>query len=354
MHLNEEKQQYFFVDKAAVPISGKVVFSGPAQNAGKCAIENATVIAIDARSDKAITNTTTNGTGVFNLAVAKQTKLRLKVEYYNHTFDATSTLPFDGLDDLVSTGEGNGFTVTEAIKGLEFEDTTKSKITITSAVTECAFKIGPYDLQLTVPGCPAADTYKVSSDNRESFTVEVPAHVYDFALSEFDGYGSSEDPNYVDGRTIKERFDYMFPSATRKMNVTALGSHENVHFTFHPDVELKMEVDDGLFAPETFVNAECSKGLDSTEDPPFDFAIEGNDYASLRFSFRQNYIDSNFCEILPDGFTLKITSNLNKEEDPCSSNNDGCQVNVTTEESQVRASSSSTSTSFNSYAMHAN
>eukprot|EP00984_Skeletonema_dohrnii_P030152 scaffold21373_cov72-Skeletonema_dohrnii-CCMP3373.AAC.1 len=326
MHLNKESQDYFIVDKAAVAISGKVIFSSPGQAADDCGIKNAKVIAIDTRGERetVITNTTTDEAGDFNLVVAKQTQVRLKVEYFNHSFVATATPPFDGIDDLVSTeeGKGKGFIVTEEIAELKFEDTTKSKITITSAVTECAFDIGSYDLKLTVPGCSAAaGEYKV---DRESYTVEVPAHVYDFDLAGFSGYGS------VDGNTIKERFKYMFPDTTRKLNVTA--KSENVHFTFHPDVELEMKVNKGLFAPETFDKAgECSKN--SNEDPPFDFALEGNSYASLRFGFRQNYPGS-VCEILPEGFRLKVLSNLNREEDPCSTNNDGCEVDVMTEESQ--------------------
>ena len=323
-HLNKANQDYFIVDKTAVQISGKVLFSSPNPgNANKCAIESATVFAIDTRTDKVILNTTSNGLGEFNLAVAKQTQLRLEVAYHNHTFELTSESPI---------GTREGVLVTEAIKELEFEDTTKSTITIMSAVTVCAYDIGFYDLELTMPGCADASTYTIKSLGRESFTVQVPAHVYNFDLTHFEGYDL--DDARVDGNTIKKRFEYMFPptSTIRELNVT--DRNENVYFTFHPNIEVKMRISEGLHAPETFANASCSENAD-IENPPFDLALEGNSYASLRFEFWQEYNDHYRCDILPDGFTLKIVSNLGQQEDPCSTNNDGCDVDVVIEELQL-------------------
>ena len=91
-HLNKANQDFFIVDKTAVHISGKVIFLSPyPTKIDKCDIEKEAVYAIDARSDEVILNTNTNGAGEFNFSGAKQTQLRLKVAYHNHTFVGAPT-----------------------------------------------------------------------------------------------------------------------------------------------------------------------------------------------------------------------------------------------------------------------
>ena len=110
-----------------------------------------------------------------------------------------------------------------------------------------------------MPSCLAIGTYKLESDSRKSFTVQVPAHVYNFDLADFDGY------SLVDGDIIKQRFEYMFPPTTQELNVTV--KNENVHFTFHPIIVLNMKISEGLYAQENFADASCLKDAE-IKDPP--------------------------------------------------------------------------------------
>ncbi|CAK9053735.1 Apple domain-containing protein, partial [Durusdinium trenchii] len=126
----------------------------------------------------------------------------------------------------------------------------------------------------------------------------------------------------IDGSTIQRRFEFMFPSSQdetldrRTLDIT--NDPASVRFIFHPDPTATLEIGEGLFEPGTYPDS-C------TEDPaPFDFAVEGNNFAALRFEFRQVYLDS-FCNKMPD-----FTSDL----DPCSALTGGCEVGVAKEEYQ--------------------
>jgi hypothetical protein len=329
----------FLIDQSAVRVQGRVLFSNPNPEPEPeldeyCAINNALIIAFDGKSGSQLLNTTSDGFGNFDLAVPRNTQLKLEIHYHNHTFIGSDSSNFAAMLLL-----DNGYTVTNVIEDLEFIDTTVFHINITSAATECMFDIGEYSVELGVPGCPGVGIYTIPSYGRKSFTIEVPAHVYSWNFTNFKGFGfldaTADAGSYVDSMNIESRFNYMF-SEPRILNTTR-GS-QNITFIYHTDIEVTMEVGSGLYPPETFPST-CL-GTSGDTMAPFDFALEGGRDIKLLFEFHQKYVDAkntiSYCNKLPEGFILKIESRLGQDFDPCSVNNGGCQVNITMTEYQVR------------------
>jgi hypothetical protein len=328
-HLNRRGiPEFFIVDKTVVKVEGQLLHPGPnpaSTDILSCGIFNATVNAIDGKSGELIQQTHTNGTGYFSLAVVRRTNLKLHFDYHNHTFIGQEN--GNGFIELLLSQ--NGYTVTDPITGLVFKDITMSNITITGAVTECMFDIGNYELEISVPSCPSIGTYSVLSNGATSFSLQVPAHVYEWELKGFDGFGyqlSGGMNGYVDGDTIADRFNYMFPKPTRTWNLT--DSEEHTTFIFHPSVEVSMAIAKGGYIPEVFPSSCHSKYEGSII--PFDFTLRGSSVIDLNFYISQVYVDNEnrtyICEKLPDGFVLMLESDLGVSLDPCSANLGGCNA----------------------------
>jgi hypothetical protein len=319
--------ELFIVDKSVVQVEGQLLHPGPdpaSTDILSCGIFNATVNAFDINSGELIQQTHTNGTGYFNIAVVKRTTLKLQFEYHNHTFVGEDNSG-NGFVELLLLQ--NGYTVIDPITGLLFRDITMSVINITAAVTECIFDIGNYELQISVPSCPSVGTYSVLSNGQRTFSLQVPAHVYQWELKGFDGFGylSSEGMNgYVDGDTIADRFQYMFPEPTRIWNVTETDEHTS--FIFHPSVQVALAVAKGSYIPEVFPSS-CNSVYRGSSTP-FDFTLKGNSLIEMNFYASQVYVNESNqtyqCNLLPDGFILKLESDLGVSYDPCSANMGGC------------------------------
>jgi hypothetical protein len=253
--------QIFLIDKSAIRVQGKVLFSNPNPNLEPgsdrfCAINHAVIIAIDGRSGSQILNTTSDSFGSFELAVPRNTLLKLEIHYHHHTFVGNDLSNFAAVLLL-----GNGYVVTDIIADLEFIDTTMFYINVTSAVTDCMYDIGEYSVELSVSGCPGVGVYTIPSNGRQSFTIEVPAHVYRWNLTNFKGFGALDTGTSgvnVDSQSLQSRFNYMF-SKPRILNTTE--GPQNIYFIFHPEVDVTMEVGSGLHPPETFPSTCVTKSF---------------------------------------------------------------------------------------------
>ena len=161
------------VDEISIEVSGTVFVSQDHEYG----LGGVAVSAINTRHPyNTIRETYTNKLGEFKLSLPKHTHARLELECHGHVFAAEND---DGRKYL--TEEGVVLTVAET--NLRIADTNMSSFTIQTGVTDCAlvnpsqYKLGEYELEVLLPGCPP-DMFKINefSEGISTFSLDLPAH----------------------------------------------------------------------------------------------------------------------------------------------------------------------------------
>ena len=307
-HQTSTPHKFSIVDQLAVEVSGAVHFSF---NTGICGINNVSVVAVDTNVGAegiVVSRTSTDRVGSFTLTAPKNSKIRLLFDYNDHDIAPVATS-----STSVNIMKSVGLQVSSRITGLEFEDRTTRKITASAAVTLCKYSIGTFRISLQACPMSGGPFIPARTNVGNDLEVVVPAHEYAYDLL-FDGYGET------DQATIKKGFEYVFPESTRTLDLTT--ANVDVNFVYHPVPEVEMEVATGAADPRTYAETDCP----DQDNPPFDFAVEGNNPIKLRFFFVQHYKGSSEqqCSKMPEGMQLLVRSNLRANEDPCSSTGNGC------------------------------
>ncbi|GBG34927.1 Hypothetical Protein FCC1311_111502 [Hondaea fermentalgiana] len=299
-HLKTRKIQ--LVDIMSRALSGTVLQSFN-DGSDSCQVSGVTVEAFNVDADSsasAIATNVTSDDGTFVLNVPTNTQVRLEFTLDNHTFTIVSIAGAGLLDEA-------GVEVSDAIEGIEVQDTTMQDFNLRVAATLCDIPVGQVDITLWVKACPSVELTMTTTEVETTFSL--PAANYSFELA------FADDTDDV----LLQSFEYQFADGTSARDVDLSTASVDVEMLHQPVPDLLISLESGQLYFDACANDEL-----------FDVIIEGGSTIEFEIKSQQWFAvgdgSPQFCGTLPDGTTVEITSELAPSLDVGCDANDPCET----------------------------
>jgi hypothetical protein len=167
----------------------------------------------------------------------------------------------------------------------------------------------------------APDPPPPPSQGFPTFTVDLPAHEYDYDIPTF------EETAGIRADKILAQFNDRFPKDATDMRIFDI-THDahTTSFIYYTEFLFEVSIVSGFTPSRDQIIGTCPSLKDE-----FAFVVEGNTAVWVNVNIRQPYGESNVpdCHILPEYTEVAIAANLRNNADPCDATNDnGCNAEI--------------------------